>query len=122
PAPTPKPTPTPPPATPPPGSPAASAAPPSPPPSTPPTAAFCDLKNPAGASVARVAYPGAWHTVAEPVNLACQYFDPTAITVPADPATLTSAIRASAPQQAFADAVTAATNPAAWTVQSQTPT
>ena len=42
--------------------------------------------------------------------------------MPADPATLTSAIRASAPQQAFADAVTAATNPAAWTVQSQTPT
>ena len=119
PTPTPAPTPTP---TPPPTAPPASVAPPSPPPSIPPTAAFCDLKNPAGTSVARVAYPGAWHTVAEPVNLACQYFDPNAITVPADPATLTSAIRASAPQQAFADAVTAATNPAAWTVQSQTPT
>jgi heat shock protein HslJ len=124
PAPTPSPTPAPSPTPPPPPtpSPAGSQAAPSAAPSVPPTAAFCDLKNPAGTSVARVAYPGSWHTVAEPANLACQYFDPNPITVPADPSTLTSAIRASAPQQAFADAVAAATNPAAWTVQSQTPT
>jgi len=122
PAPTPKPTPTPTPATPPPGSPAASAAPPSPPPSAPPTAAFCDLKNPAGTSVGRVAYPGSWFTVAAPPTAACQYFDPNPITVPADLSTLTTAIRAAAPQQAYTDVVAAATNPANWTVQAATPT
>jgi heat shock protein HslJ len=113
-APTPPPTPTP--------SPPSSAAPPSPPPSIPPTAAFCDLKNPAGTSVARVAYPGSWFTVAAPPTAACQYFDPNPITVPADLSTLQTAIRAAAPQQAYTDVVAAATNPANWTVQAATST
>jgi heat shock protein HslJ len=127
PAPTPSPTPapTPPPATP---SPAAGSSPaaPSPPPSAPPTAAFCDLKNPAGTSVARIAYPGSWYTVEAPIDSpptgACQYFDPNPITVPADLSTLNTAIRASAPQQAYTDAVAAATNATNWTVQAATPT
>ena len=120
PVPTPKPTPAPtPPPTPIPSN-VASAAPPSPPPSIPPTAAFCDLKNPAGTSVARVAYPGSWYTVAAPPTAACQYFDPNPITVPADLSTLQTAIRAAAPQQAYTDVVAAATNPANWTVQATT--
>jgi hypothetical protein len=57
--------------------------------------------------------------VTTPANLACQYFDPAPITVPADPATLTTAIQSSVTATPFADAVTAATDPAAWTVVSQ---
>jgi heat shock protein HslJ len=89
-------------------------------PSAPPTAAFCDLKTAAGATVAQIAYPGSWFTVATPANLACQYFDPAPITVPADPATLTTAIQASASDTVYADAVSAATDATAWTIQQQT--
>jgi hypothetical protein len=70
--------------------------------------------------VARVAYPGSWHTVEAPPTAACQYFDSNPITVPADLSTLKTAIRASAPQRAYADAVAAATNPTNWTVQAST--
>ena len=57
----------------------------------------------------------------EPANLACQYFDPAPITVPSDPTTLTTAIQASVADTAYADAVTAATDPSAWMVQQQAP-
>jgi hypothetical protein len=67
--------------------------------------------------VARVAYPGSWHTVEAPPTAACQYFDPNPITVPADLSTLKTAIRAAAPQRSYADAVAAATNATNWTVQ-----
>ncbi|MFL5771092.1 MAG: META domain-containing protein [Chloroflexota bacterium] len=95
--------------------------PPSQPASIPPTAAICELKAPTAATVARITYPGSWHTVTDPANLVCQYFDPNPITVPADPATLSTAIRASSTETAYGDAVTAATDPAAWVVQAQTP-
>jgi heat shock protein HslJ len=89
-------------------------------PSAPPTAAFCELKTTGGATVAQIAYPGTWFTVSTPANLSCQYFDPAPITVPADPATLTTAIQASVTDTTYADAVTAATDTTAWTVQQQT--
>jgi hypothetical protein len=60
--------------------------------------------------------------VADPPAQACRYFDPEPITVPADPSTLTTAVMiVGDPTLAYADALTAATNPAAWNVLSQTP-
>jgi hypothetical protein len=55
------------------------------------------------------------------VNLACQYFSPDPITVPADPTTLTTAIQASSSATAFSESVSAATDAAAWTVQQSSP-
>lgn len=125
PAPTPKPTPppTPSPTPPPAGTSKPSVAPPSiaPPSVPPPAAANCNLTTATGATVASIAYPGSWYTVTEPANLACQYFDPAPITVPSDPTTLTTAIQASVADTAYADAVTAATDPSAWMVQQQAP-
>jgi heat shock protein HslJ len=118
PAPTPAPTPTPVVTAPPTATPAPTPQ-PTPPPSPPPTAARCQLDTTDGTQVATIAYPGSWFTVTTPANLACQYFDPAPITVPADPATLTTAIQSSVTATPFADAVTAATDPAAWTVVSQ---
>ena len=116
PSPTPAPTPTP---TPAPTATPATSAQPTVPPSVPPTAAFCDLATAAGVTVATIAYPGAWFTVTAPPNLVCQYFNPTPITVPADPTTLTTAIQASVSATAYADAVAAATDATVWTVQQQ---
>jgi len=124
PTPTPAPTPTPtaPPAT---GSPS-QPAPTLPLPSLPPvSAATCELKvvdgTVDGTTVATIAYAGTWSTVTEPPDLACQFFDPEPITVPADPATLVTDVMASAETTAYADAVTAATDPAVWTVTQKTP-
>ena len=90
--------------------------PPSTPPSFPPTAQ-CKLLPPNGAaSVATLVYPGSWFTLASPPELACRYFDPAEITVPADPATLDTAVRADLDPTPFADAVVKATDPANWTV------
>jgi len=106
-APTPKPTPT--------------AAPSAPAPSSSfpvvPTTATCDLKAPNGGPVvANLVYPGTWHTVTEPADLACRYFDPAEITVPADPATLQTAVVATSTATSYDAAVKAATDPANWTV------
>jgi hypothetical protein len=95
-------------------------------PSLPPvSAATCELKvvdgTVDGTTVATIAYAGTWSTVTEPPDLACQFFDPEPITVPADPATLVTDVMASAETTAYADAVTAATDPAVWTVTQKTP-
>jgi heat shock protein HslJ len=85
-------------------------------PVVPPTAT-CDLAGPnAGPTVAKIVYPGTWSTVAEPADLACRYFDPDPITVPADPATLQTAVMASVSATPYGDSVTAATDAANWTV------
>jgi heat shock protein HslJ len=98
---------------------ASASAPPQPSASIPvvPVTATCDLApTDGGATVAKLVYPGTWHTVTEPANLACRYFDPAEITVPADPATLQTAVTATVLATPYADAVTAATDPANWTV------
>jgi len=87
-------------------------------PVVPPTAT-CDLVVPGGPTVATLTYPGTWHAVTEPAELACRYFDPAEITVPADPTTLQTAVMATVTPTPYADAVAAATNPANWTVVRQ---
>ena len=68
-------------------------------------------------SLATIVYPADWFTVAAPPELACRYFDPAAITVPADPATLATAVMIRAElTSTYADELAAATNPADWTV------
>jgi len=94
----------------------APSAPPSTPPSFPPTAQ-CDLLPPGGGPVvAKLVYPGLWFTLAEPPELACRYFDPAKITVPTDPTTLDTAVRADLDPTPFADAVAKASDPANWQV------
>jgi heat shock protein HslJ len=90
-----------------------------PPPSIPPTAT-CDLVGPDGQALAAIAYPAAWFTLEEPAELACRYFDPEAITVPADPATLQTAVTVLPSATPFADAINAATDPASWDATRQT--
>jgi hypothetical protein len=73
--------------------------------------------TPTNATLATIVYPATWHTVSAPPALACRYFDPSAITVPADPATLTTAVMIKADLTAsYSDALAAATNPTAWNV------
>jgi len=95
-----------------------------PPQSLPPTAT-CDLNATAGGSTAKVAtivYPANWFTVTSPANLACRYFSPTQITVPADPSTLTTAVMIQGdPASTYDAALAAATNPTAWNVLQQKP-
>jgi hypothetical protein len=51
--------------------------------------------------------------------MACRYFDPEPITVPDDPLSLEAAVTIQLqPSLAYADAVTAATDPSLWTVAS----
>ena len=70
--------------------------------------------------VAVIVYPGDWFTVVEPPELVCRYFDPESIPAPADPETLETAVRADVIDTPFADAVTAATDPAVWDIRRQT--
>jgi heat shock protein HslJ len=81
-----------------------------------PETASCDLVD-GETALASIAYPASWFTLTEPAELACRYFDPAEISVPEDPATLTAAITVSLDATPYADAVTAATDPAAWTVR-----
>ena len=74
-----------------------------------------------GTTVATIVYAITWFTVTEPPDLVCRYFDAEPITVPADPTTLVTDVMASAQTTPFADAVAAATDPAAWTVTQKTP-
>lgn len=91
-----------------------------PPPIVIPSTATCDLPAASGAPVvAKIIYPGTWFTVTEPADLVCRYFDPAAINVPSDPTTLQTAIMANSSATAYADAVTAATDPLNWTVARQ---
>jgi hypothetical protein len=112
PTPTPSPTPTPAPTLPPRPTPAPTV---EPPPSIPPTAT-CDLVGSDGQPLASIAYPASWFTLEEPAELACRYFDPASITVPADPTTLQTAVTVVASATPFADAIDAATDPASWDV------
>jgi hypothetical protein len=54
--------------------------------------------------------------VSEPPAIACRYFDPNPITVPADPGTLDAAISVKPDVASYDDAVAAATDPANWAV------
>ena len=67
-------------------------------------------------TVATIVYPGTWYTVTEPAELACRYFDAVPITVPDDPATLDTPVRADILETPYQDAVTAATDAANWKV------
>jgi heat shock protein HslJ len=87
----------------------------SPPPSIPPTAT-CDLVGSDGQALASIVYPAAWSTLDEPPDLACRYFDPESIIVPADPTTLETAVMVVTSDTPFADAVNMATDPASWDV------
>lgn len=84
-----------------------------------PTAATCDLVSSDGVTLGVISYPESWSTLSEPADLACRYFDPAPITVPADPATLVTAVTVTVDAVAFDDAVTAATDPASWDVTRQ---
>jgi heat shock protein HslJ len=90
-----------------------------PPASLPPTAS-CELTVPAGAgtvTIATLVYPADWNTVGAPSPQACRYFDPEPITVPADPATLTTAVIVKADLTvSYQQALASATSPAAWNV------
>jgi heat shock protein HslJ len=91
-------------------------APPSIPPSFPATAQ-CKLQPTDGSPVvATLVYPGSWHTLTEPVERACRFFDPNEIDPNDTP--LVVAVQADVAKTAYPDAVTAATDPAAWTVAS----
>jgi heat shock protein HslJ len=95
-----------------------------PPPSSQPPTATCDLMSTAAtpAKIATIVYPSNWFTVTTPANLACRYFSPTQITVPADPTTLKTAVMIqSDPALTYDAALAAATNPTAWNVLQQQP-
>jgi heat shock protein HslJ len=93
-----------------------------PPPSLPPLASCTVVNATTNAPLATVKYPASWHTVAAPPNLACRYFDPAAITVPADPTTLVTAVMIKYDATTtYTDALTAATNPTAWNVSVNQP-
>ena len=118
--PTPKPSPTPKPTTAPTPTPAPTeaptAAPTEAPPTTVPPTASCKLAVPGETVVATIVYPGTWYTVTEPADLACRYFDAVPITVPADPATLATPVRADVLATPYQDAVLSATDTNNWTV------
>jgi len=88
------------------------------PPASVPPLATCSVIGPVnGIALATISYPANWQTVAAPPTLACRYFDPNPITVPADPATLVTAVMIkSDPVVSYTDALAAATNPTAWNV------
>ena len=113
---TPEPTPTPEPT----AAPTPTAAPSAPPlPSIPPVAvATCDVAL-EGDAVATIGYPDAWSTVEEPPELACRYFDPEEVTVPEDPATLSTAVMIQTPDLSYEDAVAAAVEPETWDVRAE---
>ena len=112
PSPTPSPTPTP---TPTPSPTAVPTPPPSVPPTLPPTAS-CDLLVVGGPKVAEIVYPATWYTLDAPAELACRYFNPTPITVPADPTTLDTAVMANVVATSYDDMVAAAWDRTKWDV------
>ncbi len=93
-----------------------------PPPSLPPVAT-CDLTvSDPPITVATLVYPADWFTLTEPPVQACRYYDPVPIEVPADPATLSTAVMVKAdPAGTYDAALAAATDPANWTVTTNEP-
>ena len=86
------------------------------PPSPLPATASCSIDG-AGGATATMVYPADWTALDAPPAMACRYFDPEPITVPADPLTLTTAVMIQLQANlAYADAVTAATDPGTWSV------
>lgn len=86
------------------------------PPASEPPVATCALVVPTTLT-ATIVYPSAWHTLAAPPLLACRYFDPNPIVVPADPATLKAAVMVRVDLTlSYQDALAAATDPIAWNV------
>ena len=122
PTPTPKPTPTPSPAASPTPTAGASTAPSALPSIEPPpgvTVSTCDVVA-SGETLATISYAATWFTLTSPADLACRYFDPSEITVPSDPSTLVTDVMISVASTPYDEAVTAAEDPASWTVsQSQ---
>ena len=92
---------------------------PSPTATPPDITASCQLKNADAVKVAKIVYPASWYTVTSPASLACQYFDPSPITVPSDPTTLVTTIMASSSDTDYEDAVEAATDTSSWDVTQQ---
>lgn len=92
---------------------------PSPTPSAPTITASCQLKSTDDVKVAKITYPASWYAVTSPADLACQYFDPSPITVPSDPTTLVTTVMASSSDTSYADAVDAATDASSWNVTQQ---
>ena len=91
-----------------------------PPASLPPTAT-CQVVIPSSVTI-NVIYPASWFTVTAPADIACRYFDPAAITVPADPSTLKTAVMIKADATTtYQAALTAATNPTNWNVLTNEP-
>jgi hypothetical protein len=86
------------------------------PPPVIPTVAVCDLRLADGTTLAAIAYPSTWFTLDTPPELACRYFDPEQITVPADPSTLQTAVQVTIDDTPYADAVAAATDATNWDV------
>jgi hypothetical protein len=79
------------------------------------------LTGPSGAQLASIVYPAQWHTLSEPPEAACRYFDPNPISVPTEPGTVDAAIAVRPDVALYADAVAAATDPANWTVVQSVP-
>ncbi len=99
------------------GTPAPTVAPPA---SIPPTAS-CQLVSATNVAFT-IIYPATWFTLSQPTTLACRYFDPAQITVPADPATLHTAVMVKGDDAiSYQDALAAATNPASWDVLTNQP-
>jgi hypothetical protein len=73
------------------------------------------------ATLATLSYPTTWSTLTEPPEVACRYFDPKPIEAPAAPALPTAAITVTTAATAFDAAVTAALDPASWTIVRQAP-
>jgi hypothetical protein len=86
-----------------------------------PPSATCALTSPSGTPLATIVYPQAWHTLSEPPEAACRYFDPNPISVPTEPGTVDAAIAVKPDVALYDDAVLAATDPANWTVLQSVP-
>jgi hypothetical protein len=83
------------------------------------TVSTCDVVA-SGETLATISYAATWFTLTSPADLACRYFDPSEITVPSDPSTLVTDVMISVASTPYDEAVTAAEDPASWTVsQSQ---
>jgi heat shock protein HslJ len=92
-----------------------------PPPASAPPTATCALTGASGAQLASIVYPQSWHTLTEPPDAACRYFDPNPISVPTEPGTVAAAVAVRPDVATYDDAVVAATDPTNWTVIQSVP-
>jgi hypothetical protein len=79
------------------------------------------LTGASGAQLASIVYPQSWHTLTEPPDAACRYFDPNPISVPTEPGTVAAAVAVRPDVATYDDAVVAATDPTNWTVIQSVP-